>query len=104
MLSFAWVLRPTRAAARQLVTHGHVQVNGKRLSIPSYRVSISETVALDDKAAKIPYVAELLTSKTVGLPKWLERQATVGKIAALPEREDITEGVDEQLVVEYYSR
>lgn len=94
---------PTRAAARQMVTHGHVQVNGKRLSIPSFRVSVGETIGLDATAAKIPYVAELLASKT-GVPKWLERQATVGKVVALPERDDITEGVDEQLVVEYYSR
>lgn len=95
---------PTRAAARQMVTHGHVQVNGKRLSVPSYRVSVGQTVGIDDKAAKIPYIAELLNNKTVGMPKWLERQATVGKVVALPERDDITEGVDEQLVVEYYSR
>lgn len=95
---------PTRASARQLVSHGHVLVEGKRLSIPSYRVSIGQTVAISDKAAKIPAVTELLSNKTIGVPKWLERQATVGKVVALPQRDDITEGVDEQLVVEYYSR
>lgn len=95
---------PTRAAARQLVSHGHVQVDGKRLSVSSYRISVGQTVAIDGKAAKIPYISELLDNKTIGVPKWLERQATVGKVVALPERDDITEGVDEQLVVEYYSR
>lgn len=95
---------PTRAAARQIVGHGHVVVNGKKVNIPSYRIRVGDTVQLGSKAAKIPYVAELLANKNVGVPKWLERKATVGKVVALPEREDITEGIDEQLVVEYYSR
>jgi len=96
---------PTRAAARQLVTHGHVLINDKKVDIASYRVSIGETIRLDDKAAKIPYVAELLGEKGAAQPpKWLERKATIGKVTALPEREDITEGIEEQLVVEYYSR
>ncbi len=96
---------PTRAAARQLVNHGHVLVNDKRLDIPSYNVSIGESIRLDEKAAKIPYIAELLGEKGAAQPpKWLERKATVGKVTALPEREDITEGIEEQLVVEYYSR
>ena len=96
---------PTRAAARQIVTHGHVLVNDKKVDIASYQVSIGETIRLDDKAAKIPYIAELLGEKGAAQPpKWLERKATVGTVTALPEREDITEGIEEQLVVEYYSR
>lgn len=95
---------PTRAAARQLVSHGNVTVNGKRLSIPSYRVNVGEEISLSATAVKIPYIADLLSNKSIGVPKWLERQATVGKVVAVPERDDITEGVDEQLVVEYYSR
>ncbi len=95
---------PTRAAARQLVAHGHVMVNGKKLDIPSYRVKVGDTVSLKDHTAKIPYIAALLESKNVSVPKWLSRQATVGQVSALPERDDITEGIDDQLVVEYYSR
>lgn len=96
---------PTRAAARQMVTHGHVKVNGKRLDIASFRVQIGDVIEISSKAAKIPYVAELLGEKSViNTPKWLERKATIGKVTALPEREDITEGIEEQLVVEYYSR
>ncbi len=97
-------LAPTRAAARQLVNHGHIKVGDKRLSVASYRVQVGDTITLSDKAAKIPATAELLSNKTIGVPKWLERQATIGKVMTLPERDDITEGIDEQLVVEYYSR
>lgn len=95
---------PTRAAARQFVTHGHVLVNGKKLDIASYRVKVGDVISIKDHTAKIPYVSALLESKTVSTPKWLSRQATVGQVSALPEREDITEGIDDQLVVEYYSR
>ncbi len=95
---------PTRAAARQLVNHGHVTVNGKKVNIPSFRVGIGDVVQLGDKALKIPYVSEHLANKNLIVPKWLEREAAVGKVSALPEREDITEGIEEQLVVEYYSR
>lgn len=95
---------PTRAAARQLVTHGHVLVNGKKLDIASYRVKVGDTVSLKDHSMKIPYISVLLESKTVSAPKWLDRKGAVGQVIALPEREDVTEGIDEQLVVEYYSR
>jgi small subunit ribosomal protein S4 len=98
-------LAPTRAAARQLVNHGHLKVNGHKVDVPSYRIQIGDLIELSEKAAKIPYVAELLGDKTVSIPpKWLSREARIGKVIALPEREDITEGIEEQLVVEYYSR
>lgn len=95
---------PTRAAARQIVSHGHVTVNDKKVNISSYKVKIGDTIRLDDKAAKIPYVTELLNDSAKQPPKWLEKKATIGRVTALPEREDITEGIEEQLVVEYYSR
>lgn len=97
-------MAPTRAAARQLVNHGHVTVNGQKVNIPSFRVSVGDIVQMGDKALKIPYVAEQLANQNLSVPKWLEREAAVGKVSALPEREDITEGIEEQLVVEYYSR
>jgi small subunit ribosomal protein S4 len=79
-------------------------VDGKKLDIASYRVSIGEVISLKDKTSKIPYVAACIANKSVGIPAWLERQATVGKVVALPDRTDITEGINEQLVVEFYSR
>lgn len=97
-------LAPTRAAARQLVNHGHVLVNSKKVDIPSYQVGIGDRIEISAKASKIPYITEYLADKGYQPPKWLKRQATLGQVAALPEREDITEGIEEQLVVEYYSR
>lgn len=96
---------PTRAAARQLVGHEHVLVNGSKMSIPSYSVKINDVITLKDKATKIPAVADLLTAEEEPqIPGWLKRKATVGKVDRLPEREDITEAIDEQLIVEFYSR
>ncbi len=96
-----WV--PTRAAARQLVNHGHVLVNSKKMDIPSYRVQVNDVISMKASGTAIPVVAERLKDEPV-LPGWLERKHSVGKVARLPERTDITEIVEEQLVVEYYSR
>lgn len=97
-------LAPTRAAARQLVNHGNVLVNGKKLSIPSYRVQLNDVVQITDKAAKIPYIADMVSNKSVTVPTWLKKEATGGQVTAFPTREEITEGIEEQLVVEYFSR
>jgi len=97
-------LAPTRAAARQLVNHGNVLVNGKKLSIPSYRIQLNDVVQLSDTAIKIPYITEMVNNKSVGVPSWLKREAAGGQVTAFPSREEITEGIEEQLVVEYFSR
>lgn len=94
---------PTRAAARQLVNHGHVAVNGKKVSIPSYRVSVSEIITYTTRGLQIPLVSQAVKDET-STPAWLEKKQAVAHIARLPERADITETVVEQLVVEYYSR
>lgn len=95
---------PTRAAARQMVNHGHVAVNDRKMTIPSYQVHVDDVVVLKSKAAHIPVVAELLKDDSRAIPAWLERKATVGTVKRLPERADISEVIDEQLIVEYYSR
>ncbi len=94
---------PTRAAARQLVSHKHVLINGKKLYIPSYRVNPGEVVTLDKGAMKIPAIAEQI-EKSIATAEWLEQKAGKGRMTRLPNREDIRETIDEQLVVEYYSR
>lgn len=94
---------PTRAAARQLVNHGHVTVNDKKMSIASYQVKIDDVVQLKDSATKIPAVAQIMKEGS-GRPEWVEVKASVGKIKRLPERDEISEGIDEQLIVEWYSR
>jgi len=95
---------PTRAAARQFVGHGHVLVDGKMLNIPSYQVKISQTVGINTKLSDNPIVKLALNDKKLALPKWLEKQALVGKIIREPERNEIEGEITEQLIVEYYSR
>lgn len=95
---------PTRNAARQMVTHGHVQVNGKKVDRPSFQTVIGMTVSISDKASKIPAVANMLEDKNKNMPAWLERQGLVGKVKANPERTDVDADINENLVVEYYSR
>lgn len=95
---------PTRAAARQLVNHNHTQVNGKKMNIASYRVKVGDVVNLRDSATKIPLVAERLKEADTTVAAWLERKGPAAKVSRLPIREDIKERIEEQLVVEYYSR
>ncbi|HKZ34586.1 MAG TPA: 30S ribosomal protein S4 [Patescibacteria group bacterium] len=99
-LSFA----PTRPMARQLVTHGHVLVDGKKIDIPSFSVKSGQVVSLQPKAQEIPTVKMLLEDKDVKVPSWLERKAAVGKIVRIPERNDIDATISESLIVEFYSR
>ncbi len=94
----------TRAMARQLVAHGHVLVDGQVVTIPSYQTKIDQTVTLDTKAQKMPVIAARLEDKELPTPAWLVRQAAVGKIASLPSREDVDGNINEQLIVEFYSR
>lgn len=95
---------PTRRAARQLVSHGNVTVNGKKLSIPSYHVRQGDVIGLTQTAISIPYIKTLLENKNFHAPSWLERKASVGKVLSLPNREAVVENINEQLIVEYYSR
>ncbi|QQS38945.1 30S ribosomal protein S4 [Candidatus Woesebacteria bacterium] len=95
---------PTRPAARQLVSHRHVLVNGKKVNIPSYQVRIGETVSITTKAAAIPSIKIYLDKKDVTIPNWLKRKAIVGKIEKEPVREDVIEPISEQDIIEFYSR
>lgn len=95
---------PTRAMARQLTSHGHVMVDGKRVNIPSYQVKASQTVSLDDTSQNIPSVRIRLDDHEASLPGWLIRQAAVGQVIHLPSRPEIDVPVNEQLIVEFYSR
>ena len=95
---------PTRPAARQMVSHGQVMVNAKKMSIPSFRVSVDDVIVLKTKATKIPAVADRLQAEPGNLPAWLERKQATAKIVRYPDRDDIAEKIDEQLLVEFYSR
>ncbi len=95
---------PTLAAARQLTSHGHVLVDNKKIDIPSYGVKIGQVVSLSAKGQKIPQVAESLSKKDVEMPKWLNKKAALVKLERLPERAELNLNIQEQLIVEYYSR
>lgn len=95
---------PTRPASRQLVSHRHVLINGKRVNIPSYRVRPGETISLDPKGLAVPSVKAMFEIKEFKLPNWLDRKAAVGKVVAEPKAEDIIEPISVQDIVEFYSR
>ncbi|MCY1713913.1 30S ribosomal protein S4 [Caproiciproducens galactitolivorans] len=97
----------SRAEARQLVVHGHFNVNGRRVDIPSYLTKPGEVISIRDKSrqsVKIKAVVEENASRPVA--KWLDvnRETLEGKVLALPTREDIDLAVDETLIVELYSK
>ena len=93
----------TRPQARQMVTHGHILVDGRRVNIPSYLVDAEQRVALAQKTQRIPDVQDLIETP-VSVPEWLQRDEAQGTVLRLPQRGEIQEPVDEQLVIEFYSR
>jgi small subunit ribosomal protein S4 len=98
----------SRAEARQLVRHGHVQVNGKRLDIPSYIVRVGDKLTLEEGARKFKFVAAAIAGADKRpIASWLDvdRANFTGTVKGPPVREDLNEPeIREQLVVEYYSR
>lgn len=93
----------SRAAARQLVSHGHIRVDDKKVMVPSYQVKVGQTIAISDKMRDNTQVKKTLEESET-LPEWLERKATIGKVLRIPSREEMEQSIDEQLIVEYYSR
>jgi small subunit ribosomal protein S4 len=95
---------PSRPAARQLVSHRHILVNGKKVNIPSYQVKVGETIGLTSTAIEVPAVKKLLEIKEPKIPDWLQRKAAVGKIKRQPVTDDVPEPISTQDIVEFYSR
>lgn len=93
----------TRTAARQFVTHGHVIVDGKKISIPSYHVKPGQTITLKTKTLALESVKKLLEERT-DTPPWMKKKATVAMFDRLPERSELDSGINEQLIIEFYSR
>ncbi len=97
----------TRAGARQLVSHGHITVNGKRVNIASYSCRPGDTVGVSTKESSQQLVSRNLDlTQAVIVPDWLDRDTDklTGKIARIPSREEINPIVNEQMIVEFYSR
>ncbi|MDH5596985.1 MAG: 30S ribosomal protein S4, partial [Candidatus Peregrinibacteria bacterium] len=98
-------LAVTRPQARQMVTHGHFKLNGRRVDIPSILVRPGDKIELVSKFAKSPLYADLDKLKDYS-PKWLTvdlKKLTV-EVLALPEADDLEKSIDSQLIVEFYSR
>ncbi len=97
----------SQAEARQLVRHGHVRVNDRKVDIPSAQVRVGDVLSLTAKAAKNSFVqASVEAVKGRGVPKWLELdpEKFTGKVLALPQRDDVSFPIQEQLIVELYSK
>ena len=97
----------SRRQARQLVRHGHVAVNGRKVNIPSYQISVGEEISIRESSRKLALLEQAKEfASHQNAPGWLEidRDNFKGKVLALPKREDIQLPVNEQLIVELYSK
>ena len=97
----------SRRQARQLVRHGHVAVNGRKVDIPSYQVAVGEEISIRESSRKLPILEQSKEfASHQNAPNWIEidRDNFKGRITALPKREDIQLPVNEQLIVELYSK
>ena len=98
-------LATTRRQARQFVNHGHILVDGKRVDIPSYRVTPGQVISVREKSAKVPAILEAVEA-TVGRPAFVSFDADKleGSLTRLPERDEINPEINEALVVEFYNK
>ncbi|HEX7368642.1 MAG TPA: 30S ribosomal protein S4 [Candidatus Saccharimonadales bacterium] len=99
---------PSRRAARQLVTHGHFQLNGTRVDVPSIRIKVGDTLVARDHAKQTEYFKKLddVSPAPSTIPAWLKvnRKKVELQVTSLPSRDDAEPDIKEQLIVEYYSR
>ncbi|EFI83503.1 30S ribosomal protein S4 [Listeria grayi] len=98
-------LARTRRAARQLVNHGHIQVDGKRVDIPSYQVSVGQVITVREKSAKNSSIAESLDVSNF-VPEYVtfDAEKLEGSLNRLPERSELAAEINEAFIVEFYSR
>jgi small subunit ribosomal protein S4 len=102
-------LAATRQQARQLVTHGHITVNGRKTNIPSFTVRVGDKIAVRPESRRRMYFKNLVDSGDLNrrnTPDWLRFSAAdlAGEVVSMPRREDAEPDINEQLIVEYYSR
>lgn len=97
---------PTRSAARQLVSHKHITVNGAVCNIPSYTLKAGDVVGVREKSKSLEVITDSLNSRRYSKSAWLEwdNESLSGKFLNVPEREEIPENIKEQLIVELYSK
>jgi len=98
---------PSRAAARQMVMHGHIKVDGRRVDVPSFQLRSGQSIELAERAQQNDFVkSSVETAAGRGIPKWLTLDAAAfkGQVIAVPTREDVPLEINEQLIVELYSK
>jgi small subunit ribosomal protein S4 len=98
-------IAPTRRAARQLVSHRHIMVNGNLVNIPSYSISVGDQVSVRERSKSLEAITNSLSNNT-DILEWLEfnNESKTGKLLSAPERIQIPENINEQLIVELYSK
>jgi small subunit ribosomal protein S4 len=98
-------IAPTLIAARQLVSHRHLMVNGRIVNIPSMRLRAGDEIQLRDRSRNIPMVVETLANPALTRPEWLswDEQKYIAKLTRLPEADEVPFPIDIQLVVQYYA-
>lgn len=97
----------SRKQARQLVRHNHIQVNGRKVNIPSFLISVNDVITVKEKSRTNSYLVESMEAVARrGIPSWLEldKDAFKATVKALPNRDEITMPIQEQLIVELYSK
>ncbi len=97
----------SRRQARQLVNHGHIMVNGRKVDIPSFLVRVGDVISVKPKSRSLKVIKEALEDKDINsVPTWLvlDKNNFEGRVVRLPERSDITHPINENLIVEFYSK
>lgn len=101
-LVYRAALAPTRRSARQLVTHGHVLVNGKKVNIPSIVLNVGDKISIAESAKSLPLVADVKSTPAEFIK--LDKNNLVAEFTRVPEREELPEGINESHVVEWFNR
>jgi small subunit ribosomal protein S4 len=103
---FRMGIAPTRRAARQLVLHKHIVVNGDVVNVPSYNVNVGDLIGVREKSKSLSAIAESLAGRGSKKYPWIEWDGSqmTGKFVSLPQRDEIPENIQEQLIVELYSK
>ncbi|EST89581.1 30S ribosomal protein S4 [Vagococcus lutrae] len=98
-------LATTRRQARQLVNHGHILVDGKRVDIPSYQVAVGQVISVREKSKDLVIIKEALEA-AVGRPAYVsfDEEKLEGSLTRLPDREELSQEVDESYIVEFYNK
>lgn len=95
---------PSRATARQIISHRHVLVNGRKVNISSFKVRTGDVITFSSKLGEIPQIKQMQAQKDFKPPSWLERKGGAGKVLSLPSDEDLPNEINDQLIIEFYSR